>query len=358
MKKFLIIFLALAIGLVGGYFVYQKFFKDKGNGDSVDNKEVILSKVSVENYNEPFQWGINVNLSPVRNYSLEMWNKQMKYVINLGTDWTRITYIANVSDRLEIFDEVVENTISKNIQILLSLDSTEPVQTIANPYDDGYKVASEAAERYKGKIKYYQILNEIGGTVVKGPEFSGESENDVDRQKYNNVKEWIRGAVTAVREIDPDAYIIIDSFWTHYAVIDMLIKDGINFDILGWNWYSDMKQMGDKKLSDDTLLIDKLKSYNKPIILAEVNGTPNDSAMDQDKQAEFITTMANWAYNSGYISGFYVHELVDIAPTSTREAGYFGIMEYKKSGDGGYTFGDPKKAYYDYQEIIQKYNSD
>lgn len=357
MKKTLIIILALVIGVGGGYFVYNKYFKNKSTSSSNSSNSSGSSKVAVGNYKEPFQWGINVNPSPVRNYSLEMWNKQMKHVNDLGTGWIRLTYDATVSNRLEIFDEMVESTNNSwNIQVLLSLDSTEPVQTISKPYDDGYKVASEVAEHYKGKIKYYQILNEIGGTVVRGAEFGGEKESDIDAKKYENVREWSRGAIAAIRKIDPDAYTIVDSFWTHYVVVEKFVKDGIDFDILGWNWYSDMKMLSDKKLADGTLLTDKLKSFGKPIILAEVNGTPTKDQMNEKMQADFIGEIAEWAYNSGFINGFYVHELVDIAPTKSRQEGHFGLMTYKKSGDGGYTFGDKKKAYEVYKEIIAKYS--
>lgn len=351
MKTFLIILLALIIGGGGGYFVYSKYFKNQ-TGSSITSHRT----VTTENYQEPFQWGINVNPSPVRNYSLEMWSKQMKYVTDLGCGWIRLVYGANVSNRLEIFDEMINDANKRNIQVLLSLDSTEPVQTIPNPYEDGYNVAKEVTEHYKGKIKYYQILNEVGGTVVKGAEFGGEKESDIDTQKYSQVKEWSKGAIAAIRKSDPDAYIVIDSFWTHYKVVEMLIRDGINFDILGWNWYSDMKMMGEKKLADDSLLVDKLKSFNKPIILAEVNGAPINGKVNENSQAKFIQEMADWAYNSGIINGFYVHELVDIAPTPTREEGYFGLIKFKKSPDGGYTYGDPKKAYEVYKNLITKYS--
>lgn len=351
MKTFLIILLALIIGGGGGYFVYSKYFKNQAAFSTSPSRIV-----TAQNYKEPFQWGINVNPSPVRNYSLEMWTKQMKYVNDLGCGWIRLVYGANISNRLEIFDEMVNDADKRNIQVLLSLDSTEPVQTISNPYDDGYKVAKEVAEHYKGKIKYYQILNEIGGTVVKGPEYGGEEESDIDNQKYNQVKEWSKGAIEAIRKIDPDAYIVIDSFWTHYKVIEMLVRDGIEFDILGWNWYSDMKMMGDKKLADGSLLVDKLKSFGKPIILAEVNGAPINGRVNENSQAQFIQDMADWAYNSGIINGFYVHELVDIAPTPTREEGYFGLIKFKKASDGGYTYGDLKKAYGTYKELIADYS--
>jgi len=350
MKSFLIIALALIIGAGGGYFAW-KYFDNKAFPSFTQKKEVTL-----ENYEEPFMWGINVNPSPVRNYSLEMWAKQTGYVTDLGVKWIRLVFDYNAADKFKIFDQMIDYAQSQGVNVLLSLDSSEPVTSLGNAYDDGYKVGSDVAEHYKGKIRYYQVLNEVGGTVIKGAQYSGEDESDFDLEKYEKVRDWSKGAITAIRKIDPSANIVMDFHWTHYAIVDMLLRDGLDFDILGWNWYADMKMMGDKKLSDGTLLVDKIISYNKPVILAEVNGSPAKGQANQTDQADFLQEMADWAYHSGFIKGFYVHELVDSAPTPSRETNYFGIISFKKSSDGGYTFGEPKKAFEVYQAIIAKYS--
>jgi len=349
MKNFLVIMLALIIGAGGGYFAW-KYFVQKGSNSTKEKK------VTIENYQEPFMWGINVNPSPVRNYSLEMWTKQMGLVTDLGAKWIRLVFDYNATDKFKIFDEMINNTQSQEINVLFSLDSSKPVTSLDSAYDDGYKVASVVAEHYKGKIHYYQVLNEVGGTAIKGAEYSGEAESDFDPGKYEKIRDWSKGAIAAIRKIDPKAYIVMDFHWTHYAIVDMLLRDGLDFDIIGWNWYADMKMMSDKKLADGTLLVDKLKSYHKPVILVEVNGSPSKGQGKQDEQADFIQKMADWAYGSGFIKGFYVHELVDSAPTKNREANYFGIISFKKAADGGYTFGEPKKAFSIYQEIIAKYS--
>lgn len=152
------------------------------------------------------------------------------------------------------------------------------------------------------------------------------------------------------------AKVVITVHWTHTAYVDMILKDKVDFDILGWDWYADMGLMNEKKLTDGTLLVDKLRSYKKPIILAEVNGTATDK---QDAQADFIANMAEWAYNSGFIKGFFVHELSDTAEWPGRKANFFGLVKVKKipGGTYSYDFGDPKDAFYAYQKVISKYSN-
>lgn len=351
MKNSLIVILALIIGAAGGYFTWKYLIQKNGSSSSFKPRQVTL-----KNYKDPFMWGINVNPSPVRNYSLENWTRQMGYVTDLGAKWIRLVFDYNATDKFKIFDEMIDTAKKQNINTLLSLDSSKPVTSLDNAYDDGYKVGSDVATHYKGKVRYYQVLNEVGGTVIKGAQYSGESESDFDLEKYAKVRDWSKGAIAAIRKIDPDAYIVMDFHWTHYAIVDMLLRDGLDFDIIGWNWYADMKIMSNKKLADGTLLVDKIKSYNKPVILAEVNGSPAKGEAKQDAQANFLKEMADWAYGSGFIKGFFVHELVDAAPTTNREANYFGIISFKKGSDGGYTFGERKKAFYTYQELIAKYS--
>lgn len=350
MKNFFIIVLALIVGAGGGYFTWRYLASKSGGNNSRSERKVTLA-----NYQEPFMWGINVNPSPVRNYSLEMWNDQMNFVTNLGTKWIRLVFDNNANNKFQIYDEMIESANSQGTNVLLSLDSSKPVTSLDKPYDDGYNVALEIAKHYKGKIHYYQVLNEVGGTAIKGSQYSGENESDFDQGKYEKIRDWSKGAVAAIRKTDPEAYIVIDFHWTHVAMVEKLLKDKVDFDIIGWNWYSDMKMMSSKKLSDGTLLVDKLKSFNKPVILAEVNGAPMKDGTNEQAQSDFIQQMADWAYGSGLIKGFYVHELVDIAPTANRKGGFFGLIKYKKASDGGYTYGDPKKAFFTYKNIITKY---
>lgn len=349
MKNFLIVFLALMVGVVGGYFGWRYYV----NWASTTGHS--QKSVTAESYQEPFMWGVNVNPSALRNYSLEMWNKEIKYVSELGVQWIRLPFTNEPANKFEIHDEMIEVANAKNIKVYLGLGSSKPILTIDDTYSDGYNVAKEIASRYKGKIKYYQLMSEQGSTALKGPEYSGEKESDYDIDNYQKVKEWMRGASTAIRKVDSDAYIVITDQWLHYAYIDMLLKDKIDFDIIGWDWFGDMGFLGDKKLDDGSLFIDKLRSYNKPIILAEVNYRPGKKGMDEAKQAAYIEQMADWAYNSGYIKGFFVHELVDLRPVGDKPGDFYGLIEYKKAPDGGYTFGDKRQAFNTYQEIIAKY---
>jgi len=350
MKNFLIILLALIIGGAGGYFAYQKFFKNQSSSDS-------SRQVTAENYQEPFMWGVNVNPSALRKYDPAGWNLQMKRVAELGAGWIRLSFDNDAPDRFAIYDEMIDAANTRNINVYLGLGSTKPIETIGNTYQDGYNVGNEVSAHYKGKIKYYQLMSEQGSGALRGGGYSGENESDYDADKYNKAKEWMRGASTAIRKNDPNAYIVITDQWLRTAYFGMLIRDKVDFDIIGWDWFGDMGLMGDRELADGTLLVDKLRSFNKPLILAEVNDRPDPKkGMNEAKQSAFIKQMADWAYNSDYIKGFFVHELVDLRPANDSPGDFYGLIKFKKASDGGYTFGEKKAAFDTYKNIIAQYS--
>lgn len=352
MKRFAVVLFALILGGAGGYFAWR-YLAGTTFASTVDGDQKRI--VTAGNYREPFMWGVNVNPSAIGNYTIDTWALQMAFVQQLGTPWIRLSFDNAPSNKFQIFDEMINKAEAQGTNVYLGLGSTKPVTSIDDTYKDGFNVGSEVASHYKGKIKYYQLMSEQGSTALKGPQYTGENESDYNPAKYAKVRDWMKGASDAIRKADPNAYLVITEQWTHTAYIEMLLRDNVQFDIIGWNWFGDMGMMNTRKLKSGTLLIDKLKSFNKPLILAEVNYRPGAGGMDENKQSEFIQKMADWAYNSGVIKGFFVHELVDIAPRGGNKADHYGLMYYKQRPGGGFTFGDVKRAFLTYHNLLLLY---
>lgn len=346
MKKILIFLVCLGVIGAAGYFGL-KFYR-----------QYKLKK-------EPFLWGVTMRPHALGRYDANTWNKELNLAKDLGVKYIRIgwQYDAWYNGKLNPFgfhDKVFSQAKEKGLSIYLVIESNPAeISELKNPYMEGYNSAFQIASHYKGQIKYYQLLNEAGSTAIKGSDFSGEKEEDYDAAKYVKVRDWLKGASEGIRKADSSAYRVITDQWLHYAFFDMLAKDKVDFDILGWDWFSDMGLMSEKKLADGTLILDKLKSFGKPIILAEVNGRPDgdngQKGQDEAKQAEFIQKMADWAYNSKVIKGFIVLELMDVTNTGRGYVDYYGLVNATEKKNGVGTIGEPKKAYQVYKEIIKKY---
>ncbi len=356
MKKILVIVVALIVGGAIGYFVYQYFFKDGSTpfGGGANGG----SDVAIGDYKEPFMWGVTMRPTGLGNYNDSIWSKQLKVASNLGAEWVRFGWSYDASDEFGFHDQIINLIEQWELKPYLVIEPSGKFENVKDPYSDGYENAKKIASHYKGKIKYYQIMNEAGSNALKGPEYSGEDETDYDATKYERTKEWIRGASEGVKEADPNAYRVITNQWLQTAFLEKLKQDNIEYEIIGWDWFSDMGFMGDKKLSDGTYLIEKLKSFEKPVILAEVNQRPDgDEGQDgqnEEEQAVFIKKMADWSVEQG-LKGFIVLELLDIPNSGKGYTDYYGIVGVEKSSGGSMVPGEPRQAYSIFQEIIQKY---
>lgn len=335
MKKFFIIFFALVIGGVGGYFGYKYW--------------------SGHRQQEPFMWGVTMGPSDLNNYKKEIWNKQAKVATELGVGWIRLRFDSENIDPFQRNDEELSVLESHGLQTVFIIE-----QDIRNKggdnYKDGYKDGSTIAEHYKGRIKYYQIANEGGGESIKEPTMNGQDESQFDEVKYKAISDYLRGVSEGIALSDPSAKRIVNMGWTHVGYLDKLVKDKIPFDMIGIDWYGWMGPIGEKKLENGQLLVDRLKSYNKPLIFMEVNADSQGKKVDENKQSDFISLIGNWAYaNRSFVKGFFVLSLFDGINNPRDDAEYFGIVQAKKSTGGTMVPGDPRKSFYTYQAMIKKY---
>lgn len=351
MKKFLIALLVLII--VGGLgFAAWKFFL-----------QGYLKKQQAKK--EPFIWGVTMRPHALGRYTPATWLRQVNLAKDLGINFVRIgwqydAYYKGKPDQFGFHDEIFGKIQNKGMSVYLVFEGNPDVLEVKDPYYDGFNNGFQIASHYKGQIKYYQMLNEVGSVALK-PSMSGENESDYDEAKYAKVAEWLKGASAGIKKADPGAYRVISCQWLQTGFLSRLQGDKVDYDIIGWDWFSDMGMMSERKLTDGTLLIDKLNSFGKPVIIAEVNQRPEgdggQKGMPEQKQADYIDKTAEWAYTSGKIKGFIVLELMDVVNTGKNFTDYYGLVETQKTGNNTGIPGEPRKAYDVYKEIIAKYSS-
>lgn len=352
MKNLVLILAILVVLIVGGWFGFNKF------------SEFSHARTAKK---EPFLWGVTMRPGALGNYDAKVWNGQLKLAKELGVGYVRITwqhdaYWKKKADAVAFHDNVIKAITENGLSTYLVIEANPDVLELDDPYYEGYNNAYQIASHYKGKIKYYQLLNEAGSVALNNGNPSGDKIEDYDPQKYEKVREWIKGASAGINKADPDAYRVITNQWIHYGFLELITKDKVDYDIIGWDWFSDMGLMSENKLDDGVNILEKLKKYNKPIILAEVNQRPEekdgDFAQDEPKQAKFIEDMATWAYNSGVIKGLIVLELVDVVNTGKDFIDRYGLVAAERTGSvdsGKGKITEPRKAYNTLQELIKTY---
>jgi hypothetical protein len=233
MKNFLIILLALILGGAGGYFAW-KYFANHGLGGTGHGA------VTSASYKEPFMWGVTMRPTGLGKYIDEIWISQISLAKVLGVKWARIAWSYAAPDQFQFNDEVINYLKQNGLEVYLVIEPSTEFEKVTDPYRDGYDNAFKIAKHYKGQIKYYQIMNEASGNAIKGAEFSGEKAEDYDTQKYERTREWIKGASAAVKKADPAAYRIVTAQWVHVGFMDKLTQDKIDYDLIGWDWFSEI----------------------------------------------------------------------------------------------------------------------
>ncbi len=350
MKKIVwILLIALILGGGLGFMIWKTLANK--NGSTPESSPEATAKA------EEFMWGVTLRPSALGKYSDEAWVSQLGYAKPLGVKWIRIGY--DHAAGTSLYDGIIQLVQDNGFEPYLVVEPQGDFSKVSDPYNDGYQKLNVIASHYKGKIKYYQIMNEASGNAIKGGQFAGISESDYDATKYARTRDWIKGASAAIKKADPSAQRVVTSQWTHVGFLDKLKADNVDYDIIGWDWFSDMGLMGEKKLSGGQLLIDKLRSFNKPIILAECNYRPEgkngQKGQPEAKQANYIKEMANFA-KTAKLRGFFVLELLDNPNTQSGYTDYYGIVSVEKSPSGAWKPGEPRQAYSAYQEVIKKYS--
>lgn len=353
MKKVLIVLVVLVVALSG--FLTWKYFKTHGSGSGKITKPFV--KQNLANYDQPFQWGVLVRPYAIGSYDSADWKKEVQITRDLGVNYVRFDW--DNSSTFERNDMLIDDLLAKNISpvLIIQRDPNPDYKSHGN-YKDGYKDGSTIAAHYKGKIHYYQLMNEVSAMATKNNTTNGQKDSDYDPTKYTKTAQYLRGLSDGVAFADPQAYRIVSIGYTQTGFLDKIVKDGINFDIIGLDWYDWAGDIATVKMDDGQMFSDKLKSFSKPVMFMETNAMPDSTGVNGQKQADFITKTATWAWqNKDFVKGFYVFELVDNVNTPDQNGNLFGIYSATKALGQKGVFGAPRASYTAYQSLIKKYSN-
>ena len=198
--------------------------------------------------------------------------------------------------------------------------------------------AKTAVQRYKGKVKYYQVDNEMDGATINPSGPDGKLVSDFDKAKMDvKVKNCI-SIINTLRAGDPAAKILVNGTWVHYGCFQYLFDQGVDVDLLGWDWYRNQDTYGFEKAMDELY-----SQFHKDILICEANIWCKTD--DQALMADYLTQRAQLVYSiakAKHIVGFTVYELLN-EPALNDSPGEsdFGLVNVNRDQ----TIGSVKPAY-------------
>lgn len=317
-----------------------------------------------------FNWGVNGHPNVQEGYRDIPISVQLDLVKELGAKWYRTDWSeAQMRKDPKPFDMLVSEASKRQINILPVIMPDVSCYTDHSPEEikkSSYEFGKWVANRYKGKITHWELANELDSFAMIRP---GETDRngvvwqygdaDMDRpehfneQRYSKVKAELIGLGEGIKSVSPSSQTIIDSSgWLHYGFFKRLIEeDKVQFDIIGWHWYSEMGDM--TKVKGEINVLDILRKYGKPIWITEIN--KRGGSMDgEDEQSKYLAETANQLRNYPDVHAFFVYELLD-EPYFGKDnpESYYGLVKITKDDKNHWVVSDKKAAFTTYQKIIE-----
>ncbi len=330
-----IVLLIVALSGIWGYYFYRQYF----------------SRPQLP----PFAWGGVIRPFALKGPETQNYDprpvidQQFQLLQELGANSVRANYEGNP----EIDDYLVAAAHRFKLPLILIVEGVglNDFFKEAN-YQRGFQLGYQVASRYRGKIAVYQLGNEASGVTVK-KDHPGVLESDYDDKKYAIFLAWLKGLAAGIKSADPDAKLMITVNWVGVGIVKRLAEDGLPFDIVGWNWYSEMGEITAAQYAKDQPPLDiprYIHQLGKKFVVTEAN-LQGGSQGQEAEQAQFLAQFARQMKTNPYCSGFFVFPLTDLAGEQNQPTGHLGLVKVEKQNNH-WIFGQKKPAFFALQKII------
>jgi hypothetical protein len=218
-------------------------------------------------------------------------------------------------------------------------------------YTAAFNAGRSFAMHYAGQVAAYELSNELD-VATKLPIISdGALPSDYDDALYAKAREEIRGLHDGVKAGDPSAKTLVNFAWLHYGFIQRLLDDGVAFDIIGINWYSNMGDITNVRGSGFNLVSYIKTHFGKPLWITEANRKDGSMGGNETVQATYISQTAQAMAMNPDVDAFIAYELFDEPGHPSVYEQNYGLVKFKQSS-GKYVVDTFKPAFTQYQQVI------
>lgn len=314
-------------------YVYNKYYT---NGEPVMKTD----------YNELsyFSWGVNGHNRAYAAYPEAALEGQIETAARLGAKLYRFNFNPVTEADFTYTERVVKLCEKYGMSLMLVLDD------MSGTPDEIYSRQLEMAKRFAGRIEYYQLFNETDVYAMHTDDGSlyhdgdGSTLADYAPARVKELTEKMLSSQKALREGDKNAKLVINFAWKHTALLKAYEDAGVEWDVTGIDWYSDME--GAAGIDYITGALDAMFPA-KPYIICECNIWAHNSYTERE-QADYMRSFADKVYviarqNSNF-TGMIVYELLDelnYEGDSYNGEAHFGLVNCTSSGK----IGEIKLAY-------------
>ena len=316
-----------------------------------------------------FDWGVVMHEPKMSMlaYNTGYLEEHIHLAAEMGSKLIRI----DARDSIGHLDKLVMLANSYGMKVMLVVYI--PGKTLDGEYDADLiqQHFHTYASRYNGKkgfgkADYIQIDNEMDVTLMRASskgESGGQNITDYDELHLRTLTGQVKAAIKGVNNAGTSIKTIINFGWTHWGMFDYFVKEGVQWDIIGYDWYSDMFQAAqnpDNYFWAGDIVYEK---YKKKIVICEtnMNGNSISSSATPAEVNKWHNNASNWDplvkcmehyYRRDYVIGCTFYEFCDELEREgdkyEPEAHYGLVFTDKNTG----AVIEPKPIYYRIQKMI------
>lgn len=259
--------------------------------------------------------------------------KQIQLLKERGITWYRLNIqtksdgSASSSQLLEALQVAATNGGVK-ILPMLYLRDLNYADSEAISYEKGKLRGANFAARYGQYFEFYNLGNDLELPLLL-PQKTGQSQSHYYIDKFNVVAAYLKGMDEGIKSKDADAKTMITAGWLHYGFLQMCERYGIKYNIIAYNWYSDMETAAARtpNIPDITLKLSALFP-TKPIWFTEFNYRYKATSLTNEAdQNAFVTKFLAKCKANPQVKVAMVYQLFDEPYKTAAEASY-GILKW------------------------------
>lgn len=260
---------------------------------------------------------------------------QMKLLKKLGMSTYRFDILAKRSNGVakcdpKLYSALINAAKEAGVTLLPMLYTSDLDLNISRTeaYARGRTLAKKFASNYKNDFDYYNLGNELDTKCLLSPLLSGTKASHYDPKKFTIISHYLHGMHDGIKEQDPTAKTVINTTWMHYEYLKMLERDGVKFDIVGYQWYDDHERLAvtNHGITDITKFLSS--KFNKPIWFTEVGFRNRNGSKPQSDQKAFFDSFIAKCRKNSQVKTAMIYELFNEPEKNHAIESHYGIINW------------------------------
>jgi len=296
---------------------------------SISNNLTPLSNLSGEN----LLLGINGHMGDAPYLQTDP-TKQIQLLKDRGITWYRLNVqtksdgSASSSTLLESL-QAASSTRGVKILPMLYLRTLDFNKSTSENYQMGKTLGANFAAKYGKYFTYYNLGNDLELKLLN-KNTTGQSSSHYNKAKTDVTAAYLKGMDEGIKSKDADAKTMVSAGWLHYGFLRWCQSYGVKFDVVAYNWYSDMEAPAANKTNNIPDITVKLAALfpGKPIWFTEFNYRyKSGSSTNEADQNAFVTKFITKCKANPMVKVMCVYELFDEPYKNGQESSY-GIIKW------------------------------